>query len=423
MTTTSSSPAFAAFIGLDWADRKHDVCLRAAGQEKTEHKVLTHTPEALDAWAIALRERFNGQPIAICLELSRGPIVAALQKHDFFVIFPINPATLAKYRQAFTPSRAKDDPTDAELALDFLLRHREHLKRLQPQSATMRALQQLVAARRMLVDDGTRIINRLTAALKGYFPQVLGWFQHRNTVIFCDFLSRWSSLQSAKRARKTTLRAFFHNHNVRYDNVIDARITKIRDATPLTTDPGIIEPAQLLVETLAPQLKALLEAVKRYDDAIAERCAVHDDFHLFESLPGAGKALAPRLLAAFGEQRDRFASAGEVQQYTGIAPVTERSGQKSWVHWRMRCPTFQRQTFVEWAGQTVVASFWAGAYYRQQRERGHRHQAAIRSLAFKWIRILFRCWKDGVQYDENTYLKMLRKKGSPLLANMASATI
>ena len=92
---TPSSPAFAAFIGLDWANKKHDVCLRVAGQEKVQHKVITHTPEALDAWAITLRERFNGQPIDICLELSRGPIVAALQKHDFFVIFPINPATLA----------------------------------------------------------------------------------------------------------------------------------------------------------------------------------------------------------------------------------------------------------------------------------------------------------------------------------------
>ena len=139
--------------------------------------------------------------------------------------------------------------------------------------------------------------------------------------------------------------------------------------------------------------------------------------------PGARKALAPRLLAAFGEQRDRFASATEVQQYTGIAPVTERSGQKSWVHWRHRCSTFLRQTFVEWAGQTVTRSFWAGAYYKQQLDRGHRHQAAIRALAFKWIRILFRCWKDNVQYDENTYLMTLRKKGSSLLDNIAATPL
>ena len=256
MSTDISQPTFAAFIGLDWANKKHDVCLKVAGQNRLERKVLVHTPEELDAWATKLRQRFDGKPIAICLELTRGPIVSALQKHDFFVIFPINPATLAKYRQAFTPSRAKDDPTDAEIALDLLLRHRDRLNPLNPQSSTMRALQQLVVARRMLVDDTTRTINRIIAALKSYYPQALEWFENRNTMLFGNFLIRWPNLQCAKRARRETLRKFFHDNSVRYAKVVDARIDGIKSATALTTDPGVVEPAQLLVETLAPQLRA-----------------------------------------------------------------------------------------------------------------------------------------------------------------------
>jgi len=62
---------------------------------------------------------------------------------------------------------------------------------------------------------------------------------------------------------------------------------------------------------------------------------------------------------AFGEQRERFTSAEELQKYAGIAPVTERSGKKSWVHWRLQCPTFLRQTFVEWAAESIRHSFWA----------------------------------------------------------------
>ena len=118
---------------------------------------------------------------------------------------------------------------------------------------------------------------------------------------------------------------------------------------------------------------------------------------------------------AFGEQRERFRSAAELQQYAGVAPVTERSGNKSWVHWRWQCPTFLRQTFVEWAAQTINKSFWAGAYYRQQRQKGSTHQSAVRALAFKWIRILYRCWQTHTPYDESKYLNALTHRGSELL--------
>jgi Transposase IS116/IS110/IS902 family len=109
-----------------------------------------------------------------------------------------------------------------------------------------------------------------------------------------------------------------------------------------------------------------------------------------------------------------------LQKYSGIAPVTQRSGKKCWVHWRWQCPKFLRQTFVEWAGQTINKSFWAGAFYRQQRAKGSSYQAAVRALAFKWIRILYRCWQTGTRYDESVYLNALRKRGSPLLANLTA---
>src|SRR5262245_13975340 len=137
--TQTSHDTFAAFVGLDWADAKHDGCLQPAGSAKRECFQLEHTPEAIDAWATMLRTRCNGQPVAVCLELTKGPLVSALRKYDFLVLFPINPLTLARYREAFTPSRAKDDPTDAELQLELLLTHRDKLQPLQPQSPTMRA--------------------------------------------------------------------------------------------------------------------------------------------------------------------------------------------------------------------------------------------------------------------------------------------
>jgi transposase len=406
---------FAAFVGIDWADRKHDVCLQVPGTATPEASVLEHRPTVIDAWARRLRERFGGRPIAVCVELAQGPIVSALLEYDFFVIFPVNPSTLAKYRRAFVPSGAKDDPTDAALALELLRRHPEKLTPLRRESEHMRALRRLVEARRDLVQDRVRVTNRLTFTLKDYFPQIVDWFRDKETDVFAAFLERWPSLQAAQRARRDTLVAFFHAHNVRRASVIDKRIDAIQTERPLTSDPAVIEPALAVVATLLPQLRALSAGITHLDADIANRCAALPDFRLFADLPGAGPVFASRLLAAFGEQRDRFADAAAVQKYVGVAPVTERSGNKHWVHWRWACPTFLRQTFVEWAASSISHSFWARAFYDSHRAKGSSHNATIRALAFKWIRILFRCWIDRTPYDESRYLSALQKRQSPLL--------
>ena len=142
----STEQPFTALVGIDWSDRKHDFCLQGAGAQQREFGVLAHDPEAIARWATALQRRFGG-PIAVCLEIAKGPLVHALQRHEFIVLFAVNPATLARYREAFVPSRAKDDATDAQIALELLLRHRDKLQRLKPQSADMRTLATLVEQR------------------------------------------------------------------------------------------------------------------------------------------------------------------------------------------------------------------------------------------------------------------------------------
>jgi transposase len=420
--TQSAPDTFAAFVGIDWADAKHDVCLQAAGSTKRECLQLEHTPEAIDAWVTTLRTRFNGHLVAVCLELTKGPLVFALRKYDFLILFPINPLTLARYREAFTPSRAKDDPTDAALQLELLLTHRDKLPPLHPQSPAMRALEQLVEHRRRVVGDKVRITNRLTSTLKNYFPQVLQWFPDKDTPIFCDCLSRWPTLKAAQLARRSTLETFFRDHHVRSADVVAQRLHAIKAATPLTTDEGVIAPNALLVQALVNQLRVTLAAIETFDNAIAQRAQSHPDFPLFQALPGAGPVFASRLLVAFGEQRERYTTAAELQKYAGIAPVTERSGKKAWVHWRLQCPKFLRQTFVEWAAESIRHSFWARVYYQQQRDKGKAHQAAVRALAFKWIRILYRCWQDRTLYEESVYLNALNNRGSSLIHNLAQGT-
>jgi|TARA_B100000315_G_scaffold255458_1_gene298879 transposase len=416
---TLNETNYVAFVGIDWADRKHDICIQAADSEQREFTTIPHQVEKIDEWARSLHQRFGG-PIAVAVELTKGPIVYALQKYDFFVIYPINPTTLAKYREAFIPSGAKDDPTDAELAVDLILRHPERFKPLQPQSVEMRTLASLVEQRRRLVDDRKRITNRLRYALKQYYPQVLDWFEQLDTVLFCDFILRWPTLTQVKRARHNTLKTFFHQHNMRFAQVLDERLASIKAASSLTMDDAVIIPHRLQALVLVEQLRVQLEAIQRFDKEIEQLAKQHADYALFRALPGAGPSLAPRLLVAFGEQRERYSNAAELQKYSGVAPVTQRSGKKCWVHWRWQCPTFLRQTFVEWAAQTINKSFWAGEYYQQQRAKGCTYQAALRALAFKWIRILYRCWQTSTPYDESKYLKALERRGSPLLKQLGA---
>lgn len=411
---------YTAVIGIDWADKKHDDCVQDMATGKRRASQVRHRAEDLDEWARSLHWRYGG-PIAIAVEVSKGPIINVLQKYDFFVIYPIDPSKLANHRKTFTTSGAKDDPTDAAFALDLLSRHTEHFKPLQPQGVGMRTLMTLVEHRRQLMNDRVRITNRLRNALKQYYPQPLEWFDRIDTVLFCDFIRRWPSLPQARRARGATLERFFREHNMNRKPLLERRIKAIKSAMPLTTDDAVVVPHRLRALALVAQLEVALECIKQYDAEIASLAPQHPDYELFSPLPGAGPVHTPRLMVAFGEQRERFNNAAEVQKYGGLAPVTKRSGESTWVHWRWQCPTFLRQTFVEWAAQTINKSYWAGLYYQQQRSIGCSHQAAVRALAFKWIRILYRCWKTRTPYDETRYLKALQERGSPLLKTAQAA--
>jgi hypothetical protein len=366
--TPTSPDTLAAFVGIDWADATHDICLQAAGSAKRECLQLAHTPEAIDAWVTTLCIRFGGRLVAICLALTKGPMVAALCTYDFLVLFPINPLTLARYREAFTPSRAKDDPTAAARQRARRLTHRDKRHALQPQRPPMRALAQLVAHRRRVGGDTVRITHRLTRTLKNDVPHGLPWLQDKDTHIFCDFLSRWPTLKAAQLARRATLETCFPDHHGRVGEVLATRVHASQPATPLPTDEGVMAPTVLLVQALVRQLRVTLDAIEAFAQAIAQHAQRHPDFPLFRALPGAGPVFASRLLVAFGEQRERYPSAAARQKYAGIAPVTARRGKKAWVHWRLQCPKFLRQSFVEWAAESIRHAFWAQVYYQQQRE-------------------------------------------------------
>jgi transposase len=407
---------FAALVGIDWADQKHDLCLLDLATGQQQHLVLPHTPEAIDDWAAELRQRFGGRLVGICLEQSRGALVYALMKYEHLVLFPLNPSRLKSFRSAVTNSGAKDDPTDAQFLLEYLVHHRQHLTPWKPDDALTRQIGLLVEQRRQAVGLRTRLTNRMRSSLKQYFPQALLWTgDELHSRLSCDFLLKWSTLAAVQKASPQTLRKFFYGHHYRNEAVLKERLEQIRNARPLTTDAALIAGHALSVTLLARQLRELNHSLNEFDREIARLMAQHPDATIFTSFPGAGEAMAPRLLAAFGSNRQRLANPAAMQNLSGIAPVTKRSGRSSVVHRRYACPKFLRQTFHEFAIHSLRQSSWAKAYYLLRRAGGQAHHTAVRALAFKWIRILFRCWQDRLPYDESRYLQTLQKRGAPLL--------
>jgi len=248
-----------------------------------------------------------------------------------------------------------------------------------------------------------------------YFPQALDWAGKLGTVMSCNFLQNWPTLTAVQQAAPTQLRDFYRQHHCRRLAVIDQRIAQIADARCLTDDPAIVQGFSMAVQAEAAQLLPLIQAIARFDEVIAQQVAQHPEHTLFESFPGAGPVYVPRLITAFGEDRSRWSDSAEFLCHSGIAPVTKKSGKSCLVQRRLACSNFVRQTFQEFAAQSIQSSSWARACYDRFRSRGFRHPAALRSLAYKWIRIMYRCWIDSKPYDEETYLASLRAKHSPLI--------
>lgn len=416
----NTSTEFAALIGLDWASQGHALCLYDCATGQRESSTLAQTPEAIAQWAQALGQRFEGKKIALCLEQAKGPLIYALMSYPCLVLYPVNPATTARYRQAFKTSRAKSDPTDAEVCLELLLHHREKLTSWQPEDTVTRQLARFLEQRRGAVDLRTLLTNMLRAALQSYYPQALELAgQDLFAPLACQFLLKWPSLPELQKARKDTIRKFYYAQNCRRLDLINQRIESIAQLTALTHDPALVEPAKVQVRMLTRQLLQLDRALKEYDRQIEALFARHKEAPLWQSFPGAGPILAPRLACAFGSARARYQNALAIQQYSGIAPVTERSGKNQhWVHRRWARPHFIHQSFFEYASQSALHCEWAKLFVQEQKAKGKTHPMAVRALAFKWQRIMFKCWRDRVTYNETAYLESLARRGSPLASKL-----
>lgn len=400
---------YVCFAALDWADKEHRYAWKGSTDSKPERGTVKNRPEALQDWILKLRRRFPEGRIAVLLEQGRVGIGLHLVEYDFVDLYFINPKCASKYREAFRPSGAKDDPDDALKLLDYLHKHHDQLQCWHPADDLTRQLQLLVLYRRKTIDDRTKHTNQLTSALKNFFPQALDWAGDLSSQQANDFLMNWPSLQDIQKARAETIRRFYRDHHCRSKQTIDRRLEEIRSAVAFTNSVATLAGYKVIVQELAKQISQLTESIARYDEQIKQLFKDHPQRIIYESLPGAGPVLEPRLAAVLGLNPDRFLSAADIQRLS-VAPVTDQSGTYRKVRRRHACCKHELQTWVEFAIHTIPVCVWAKEYYLNQRARGKKRHSAARALAFKWIRIIFRCWKDNVPYNESVYLQAIAKR-------------
>jgi len=415
---TSNYP-FDLVIGLDRSDRKADLQLIDTRSGQSHKQTIATSPETLHDWLAQLRAQHPQSRVAICLEQPAATLILFLETYEWITLYAINPITLQKFRETFVTSRAKDDGKDAQYLAELLLTHHAKLKAWQPDDSQTRQLQQLVSHRRAVVDERTGLSNRLKALLKQYFPQALElcgedlWRPLATT-----FLLKWPTLQSLQKARKDSIHQFYYLNGSRSHKLIALRLELIEKAVPLTDELAVLQSHTLRVQLICKELQLLRRTLEQFDRQIAEVFAQHPDRQIFESLPGAGPVLAPRLLASIGSERERYGRAANLSCFSGIAPVTKQSGNKRHVHRRYLCPKFCKQSFHEYAKESILHSRWAAAYYGQQRAKGCGHHTAVRALAYKWQRIIWKCWQTRSPYQEQIYEAALHKSHSPLVALM-----
>jgi len=384
------------YAGIDWADAHHDaLVIDEAGHQVSSLRV-SHTPEGLVQLIDCLsRIAPSKEQMACIIETNHGLLITALLEAGF-PVYPVNPKTVDRRRSS---SGAKTDAIDAYLLAKTGRSDLADLRQLKPDSALVVELKALTRDQDGLIQSQTRLVNQLTACLKAYYPAALKLFtklHQRSTLIFLQAYSTPEAAQAASVAEiETVLRKGHHSNPTK----IAQQIWQALHQPHLQADAITTRTKSRLMLALVSQLLPLIEQIAAYDREISTLFLTHADSEAFRSLPGAGKRLAPRLLAEWGDDRERYADATSVQALAGTAPVAYESGNYSKPHKRSACIKPLRNVLQQFAWQSTTQEAWAVAYYQRKRTEGKSHSMAVRALANVWVRIIYAMWLKRESYQ------------------------
>jgi len=406
------------FTGIDWAAETHAVCVMDAVGTIVAEFTIEHSADGIAALARCLAR--YGQPgvMPVALERPNGRLVDLLLEAGHPVV-PVKPNAIKAWRDGEVLSGAKSDAGDAAVIAEYLRLRAHKLKAAAPYSDETNALRTVVRARGYLVEMRVAASNQLAALLDAHWPGAKAIFADVESPISLEFLTRYPTPASARHLGEKRIAAFCAKHGYSGRRSAADLLARLRHAPAGAATEALTEALRDAVLAAASVLTALNASIKNLDRSVAAHLGEHPDGAIFTSLPRSGQVNAAQVLAEWGDCRQAYEHPDSVAALAGCTPVTKESGKHRAVHFRWACNKRFRAAVTTFAGNSRHASPWAAKVYDDARASGKDHPHAVRVLARAWIRVIWRCWLDGVPYDPATHgaaAALARQPAQPIAA-------
>ena len=397
----SSTAVDGVFVGIDWGNSHHQLCILDSTGRVLEQGKVTHDVAGLRELQIRLDRR--APIVGVAVERSEGLLVEALQEQGHR-LFCISPRMSARARERYRLAPTKSDAFDAFVLADSLRHEHRHWRSLAEPSPLLAELRALTRDRERLIWNQRDVENQLRAIVLVYHPAVLHLFSSLDRDIALAFLRDYPTPASSAYVGLARMAGFCARHGYSGRTKPELLVERLR-ANLLSASPGTTAGKAFTAMLFVDQLEMLNTQVRSITKRIRERLAQHPDAAIFLSFPGMGEVTAAIMLAEMGEDRARFPTADVLLAETGTAPVTRSSGRSRTVRFRYATNKRMRHAVDWWAFVAVRENEWARDAYEHARARGQLHNRALRGVGARWTRILWRCWTDHAAYDPALHLK------------------
>lgn len=348
--------------------------------------------------------RLNGiTGIKIGFELPHGPLVDYLHAKGYRQ-YSINPLKIKRFKESLKVSGNKNDDIDARAIAEYLKSNSACTRELLYDSPRIERLKALSIIHTRLTHNRSRHVNKLHFAVRQCFPLQESLFSDFSCKTQLEMLMKYPTFQDLHSASDDEIRAFLIAHRYRKRVYIERIISRIRNHQQLIS-PDVEYAYQFETECLCKIISIINEKLR---DIEKEMLTIAESHHLgkyFKSLPGSGKVLSCKLLAIFGDNKDRYNDYNGAQCYFGTAPRNYQSGKYHKVVMRKACNKTARAILYQFAYSTLNNSKWSREYYDLQKAKGKTNSVALRALSNKWVRVIFRIWKDEIFYEESKKIK------------------
>jgi transposase len=404
-------PELKYYGGLDWAKEHHQVYIVDGSGRIVERFGFEHSGPGWSQFG----ERIRPYPdLGMAIETSSGAVVEQLLASGV-TVYPVHPKAAKSYRQRQAPSGVKDDDLDAWSLADALRLDGAQWRALREQDPLVEELRLLCRDEEELIEQRTALINQLQQALAEYYPAALEAFEDWRQPYTWAFVKRFPTPQQLVAAKPYRHKEFLHVHKLWRPDTAGKRLEIFGRADQFCGSEAVRRAKSRLALALCQSLQTLQGQLEEYRVAIEELFAQHPDHDVFGSLPGVGPKLGPRLLSSVGAERKEYPEAQGLQCVAGSAPVSFQSGQMRVVKIRWHCDRFLRHTVHLWADASRKRCAWAQTYYAAKRAQGKSHSCALRCLAQRWLKILWKMWQTHTPYDPEYHARNQQQHGSWVL--------